>query len=1193
MTAKLFMNRMAKIVREVEELGRRAAALPDQQRVRFTGALAELSAALAETQANGERLVHLASFPELNPEPVMEVDVRGRVHYLNPAARKLLPGLAAPGGRQAWLLGIGEVASSVGRAGRKSISREVTLGSKRYEQIIFPLENGRFRIFGHDVTKRKRAEEALCESDKDYRELVENANSIIIRWKPSGEITFANRFAQAFFGYPPGRILGRSVSILVPERETSGRDLSRLIGDIIARPEAYASYENENVRRNGERVWVQWTNRALVDESGKVREILAIGNDVTASKRADRDLEASRTELRQAHDELEARVQERTAELEQSESLLRSVLETLPLGVWITDRKGRIVQSNRAGREIWAGAGYVGPEGSGEYKGWRADSGERIKPGEWAAVRAVSKGETSINEEIEIECFDGTHKFILNSALPIRDARNEITGAIIINQDITRRRFGESKRREQAALLDLARDPIFVRDPQGRITFWNRGARDTYGWSEGEALGQVSHILLKTEFPEPLDRLMERLLKDGHWEGEMAHSRKDSGRIVVESRWAVLTAKDGKSPAAILEINRDITERKRTQEALRMASDYTRGLIEASLDPLITIDAVGKIMDVNRATEAVTGVPRVRLIGSDFSDYFTEPDKARAGYEEVFSKGTVKDYPLAIRHVSGKITEVLYNATVYKNEAGDVAGVFAAARDVTALKAAEQERLRLATAVEQIAEGIAIMDLDGRILSANPAFGAHHALRPPEIVGRTLPDILHMGARDREIVRKMREALDAGKVWNWHVNRKMRDGQVRELDLKVSPIRDGFGRLMHAIVVERDVTQETILEERIRQWQKMEALGTLAGGIAHDFNNILLPILINTELTLAGEKEGSPVAHRLSQVLEAARRGKDMVKQIITFSRQKEQERLPVEIPPIIRESVKFLKVSLPKTIDISERIEAESAMAIADPTQIHQILMNLGSNAAHAMSEKGGRLEVGLSEVSLDETSASRQIDLKPGAYLRLTVKDTGHGMTPDVMARVFEPFFTTKKQGEGAGMGLAVVHGIVKSHGGAITVASRLGKGTTFTIYLPRIIGLPPAKEEAPQAFAGGTERVLFIDDEDIQVRAMNKLLEHLGYRVVGLSDPRAALDLFRRQPEAFDVAITDQTMPGMAGIDLAREILKVRPGLPVILCTGYSETVNEEEALASGISAFMLKPFSVKEIAETIRRVLPGKA
>jgi PAS domain S-box-containing protein len=577
------------------------------------------------------------------------------------------------------------------------------------------------------------------------------------------------------------------------------------------------------------------------------------------------------------------------------------------------------------------------------------------------------------------------------------------------------------------------------------------------------------------------------------------------------------------------------------------------------------------------------------LIGSDFFEYFTEPAKARAGYQEVFSKGSVTDYPLAIRHVSGKVTEVLYNAAVYRDEAGEVAGVFAAARDVTQLRAAEQQRLRLATAVEQIAEGIAILDLEGRVLSSNPAFGSHHALQPREIIGRTLIEILHIEARDREVFKRLRESQESGKVWSWHLAQRRPDGQVRELELTVCPIHDQSGRPINAIAVERDVTQEKLLEERLRQWQKMEALGTLAGGIAHDFNNILLPIQINAELTLAEEKENSPLAHRLNQVLEAAKRGKDMVKQIITFSRRKEVERQPVEIPPVIRESLRFLRVSLPKNIEISERIETESAMAVADPTQIHQVLMNLGSNAAYAMREKGGHLEVGLSEAFLDEEAASQFIDLKPGAYLALAVRDTGQGMAPEVMSRVFEPFFTTKKKGEGAGMGLPVVHGIVKSHDGAITVASEVGKGTTFTIYLPRIVGAPAAVPEPPQTFAMGTERVLFVDDEEMQVRAMDNLLQHLGYKVVGLTNPRDALELFRHDPGAFDLAIMDQSMPQMLGVELAREILRLRPGFPIILCTGFSETLNEEEALAAGVGAFMFKPFSVKEIAGKIRGVL----
>ncbi len=283
----------------------------------------------------------------------------------------------------------------------------------------------------------------------------------------------------------------------------------------------------------------------------------------------------------------------------------------------------------------------------------------------------------------------------------------------------------------------------------------------------------------------------------------------------------------------------------------------------------------------------------------------------------------------------------------------------------------------------------------------------------------------------------------------------------------------------------------------------------------------------------------------------------------------------------------------MPKTIGIAEKIEAGSSVIVADPTQIQQVLMNLGNNAAYAMRETGGVLDVSVSEVPVDAGLAERFLDIKPGAYVRLSVSDTGQGIPPEVMDRIFEPFFTTKKKGEGTGMGLAVVHGIVKSHGGAIAVSSEAGKGTTFTIYLPRVAGEAVKTEEIPEPFAKGTERILFVDDEDIQVRAMTKLLEHLGYRVVGLTDAVEALELIRRNPDAFDLVIMDQTMPKLSGGELAGEILRLRPSLPLILCTGYSETLDEEQALAMGIRAFVMKPFSVKEIALSIRRALTPAA
>lgn len=1055
-----------------------------------------------------------------------------------------------------------------------------------------------------DISRRKGAERAL---QKAYDEMEKQVRSrtadlaqavrrlrgeVLVRRRTERDLAERNRILDAYFAsvLSPLVILDAKFNF-VRVNEAYAKSCAKRVEELVGRNhfELFPDAENKAIFRQvvklrrpyrvkarpfsypehpewGVTYW-DWALDPILNDRGAVEYVVFALSDVTEETRA--------------HEELR-----------RSESLLRTVLDTLPIGVWIVDQEGRILIRNDFGRKIWGGARDITPDGYGELKGWRLQTGQPLSAGDWPSARAVFKGETVLQEEIEIETYDGRRKTVLISALPIRDPSGAVTGAVVANEEITAKLAEERTVREQSALLELAHDAIIVRDIEDRITFWNHGAETLYGWRKEEALGRVVHQLLETRFPVPLDRVLAQVIKDGHWEGELVHARKNGRTLVVESRWAVLPGREN-NPAAFLEINRDITERKSVEEAMRQVSSYTRGLIEASLDPLVTISPAGKITDVNKATELATGVPRAELIGSDFSDYFTEPAKARESYQEVFRKGSVRDYPLALRHVSGKVIDVLYNAAVYWDQAGAAVGVFAAARDITARKTAEEERLRLATAIEQITDGISILNLEDRILSANPAFAAHHGFRQPDLIGRPFHEILRLEVGDSKIIDRLREAVAAGNAWSWHITQRPPQGGVRELDLAVSPIHDGTGRPVNAIVVERDVTQEFEFQDRIRQWQKMEALGTLAGGIAHDFNNLLLPILINTELTLDELRDDDPLVHRLSNILEAARRGQDMVKQIIAFSQQKEQERRPVEIPPIITEALEFLRVSMPKNIRIVERLGPGGSMAIADPTQIHQIVVNLGTNAAHAMREKGGTLEIGLAETVLDEADASGHIDLRPGQYLRLTVKDTGQGMTPEVASRVFEPFFTTKKKGEGTGMGLAVVHGIVKSHGGTVTLRTEPGKGTEFTILLPRVIGTQPAVEKGRKPYPKGTERVLFVDDEDIQVRAMSRLLEHLGYRVVGLTNSRAALEIVRRDPEAFDLAIMDQTMPDMSGAELAREILRLRPDLPIILCTGYSETIDEPQALAIGIKAFMLKPFTAKDIAMAIRRVLPRRS
>jgi PAS domain S-box-containing protein len=470
-------------------------------------------------------------------------------------------------------------------------------------------------------------------------------------------------------------------------------------------------------------------------------------------------------------------------------------------------------------------------------------------------------------------------------------------------------------------------------------------------------------------------------------------------------------------------------------------------------------------------------------------------------------------------------------------------------------------------------------------------YHADEFLEDPALMER----IVHPADRGR-VIRHLREDINAGDPHSLIFRIITRNGEERWIAHVCQPVFSPGGRNLGRRVSNRDITrykraqaEKVELEAQLRQANKMQAIGTLAGGIAHDFNNILSPIIMYTEITLREMRPDNELRPYLEQVLKSSRRASDLVKQILTISRQTERQRGMVQLSPMVKESLKLLRASLPATIDIRPEIASQWDWVLADPTEIYQIVMNLCTNAAHAMADKGGVLTVGLDNMELKQEQTAHGLSVKPGNYLRLSIQDTGSGMEPELMERIFEPYFTTKEVGVGTGLGLALVHGLVKNCGGGINVSSEPGKGTVFQILLPLMETEEPVGPEPVRPMPGGKERILLVDDEPDIVTAAEIILRRLGYEVMGLTDGNDALAVFQAGPDSFDLIITDLTMPQLTGLDLAEEILALRPEIPIIACTGYGESVTLEKARALGIREIILKPIIPTQLAETIRQLL----
>jgi PAS domain S-box-containing protein len=612
-------------------------------------------------------------------------------------------------------------------------------------------------------------------------------------------------------------------------------------------------------------------------------------------------------------------------------------------------------------------------------------------------------------------------------------------------------------------------------------------------------------------------------------------------------------------------------------------------LIDSIPDPIYFKDQRGAYLGCNKAYCEFVGLEDIELIHRTDEEIF-EDEVLRSNHAEdlrVLSEGLSLE---SEGWGTNAANRAVYHNVIkipYLESAVGSTGMIGVRRDITHRIEMEQEMKRLAVAVEQSTESILITDVDGRIRYVNAAFERVSGYQFEEVENLT-PALLRSDKHDEAFYRQINETISAGEIWKGHIINRCKDGRLVDEETIIYPIFDDAERMVNYVSISRDITQELAIEKQLRQTQKMNAIGKLAGGVAHDFNNILTAILGYVALCMNGVDAEDKVYSYLKEIVKAGDRATKLIRQILTFSRQEEQDFQPIMLQPIIEDSLSMVRTSFKSKVNVFTQIDRECGPIMGDSTQIQQILVNLCTNSVQAIGDDpNGCLKVELTQVELiGKKISEHMMDLEPGLYCCITVRDTGCGMANDTLDRIFEPYFTTKAKGVGTGIGLAIVHGIVRKHNGYIGVESELGAGTTFTLYFPLIIA--DAKEEKQVmdiSMLEGCGNLLFVDDDEA-VRTMGaEILESFGFSVITAVDGQDAIELFAETPDAFDAVVTDFSMPRKNGQDLILACMAIRPDLPTVLCSGYMDEAADSALLP--MTLMMPKPIDWRELSRTIQQ------
>ena len=1005
-----------------------------------------------------------------------------------------------------------------------------------------------------DITEHKQVEAELAKARAYYRSLLETSADGIHVINQQGQLIEANAAFYRMLGYPPEN--PPTLKITDWEIHRSWEQVKAEMAGLLYAP---AIFETLHRRQDGRVILVEVMARRIEIDGQSC--FYASSRDITERKLA----------------------QEK---LRESEEKFFKIFQTSPVSLSLcTMTEGRYLDVNE---EFLRMIHRQRPEAIGrtalEIGVWE-DAAQRS-----AVVDLIQKFGCVRNVELAIHTGAGETRYIMWSA----EATHLGTETCLLETslDITDRKLAEQRMRESEEryrqLFELESDAVILVDAQShQFVDVNQSAQRLYGYSREEFL-QMTVEMVSAE-PE----LTRTAVGSGQGFIPLRWHRKKSGeRFAVEITANLISHQGRRTELATL---RDITVRQHVMdvlgettgqllEAQRIAGcgsyvfDITTGFWTGSevLSDIFGLPEPGLTRDANGWLEIVH--PEDREIMHDH--LYEDVLKNHSPFDRIYRIIRRNDQQERWVHGLGKLIF---------NEQGKVTRMVGIIQDITDRKRNEDQMNVQFSALTAAANAILITDRRGRIEWVNPAFSKLTGYSAEEAVGKN-PRLLNSGQHSQVFFANLWNTVLAGNVWHGEMVNRRKDGELYTEDTTITPVRNADGQVAHFVSIKQDVTERRQLEKRMLQAQKMEAIGTLAGGIAHDFNNILAAMFGYAYL-LQQDTEGNPAAQEnIEEILKATGRAKDLVQQILTFSRQREQKPQLVQLDSIVREAVRFLRASLPSQIKIELNLVSDAPAVLADPTQIYQVVINLATNALHAMEGRAGRLTIGLESFPPDARFLQLHPNFRPGPCTLLTVADTGQGMDVKTMERIFEPFFTTKPVGKGTGLGLSVVHGIVESHQGAISVDSMVGCGTTFRLYFPGQEDAATLKE-APNAEvpAGNGQHVLLLDDEPALTTALERLLIRLNYQVSISNSAREAINRFSQAPVRYDLVITDLTMPEMSGLEVSRQLRQLRPDLPIILTSGFSADVNHENLAAAGICEVLPKPLSWNDLAEILHRVL----